>query len=75
MLHATKIILEILLLRNIIENIITKDCKQSVQITAFIPPDMVYITALMDLVFPYDRTRDHKHLVGPNNLLTLILYF
>ena len=42
----------ILLLRNIIENIITKDCKQSVQITAFIPPYMVYITALMDLVFP-----------------------
>ena len=40
----------LVLLRKIIENIITKDCKQSVQITAFIPPDIVYITADMDSV-------------------------
>ena len=32
-------------LRKTMENTITKDCKESVQMTAFIPPDRVYITA------------------------------
>ena len=44
------------LLRNSKENIITKDCKESVQMTAFIPPDKVYITALNDSNTVYVQT-------------------
>ena len=43
------------LLRNSKENIITKDCKESVQMTAFMPPDKVYITALNNSNTVYDK--------------------